>query len=213
MISPPNRGSPQQIRWAPCPRLGQKRRNLALHTGGFSGGRGGFGGRGLLLLGTLEILKETIQSSPRVFIFIDVLDQPPPPPNCPPELLELLQEIVRASPNTPVSYRETTFDNKIMRGFNEVGMPASPTHMDIGIYLEMRLDGGTDPDAMGDELRADIARPVPEDRSVGNNWREGFYLAEWDRSSKHTGFVISVEGIHCFPPFLSPPRLGLPSCS
>lgn len=45
-------------------------------------------------------------------------------------------------------------------------MPASLTYMEIEIYLEiyleMRLDGGTDPDAMGDELRADIARTVPE---------------------------------------------------
>lgn len=50
-----------------------------------------------------------------------------------------------------------------MSGFNEsVRMPASLTYMDIEIYLEMRLDGGTDPDAMGDELRADIARTVPE---------------------------------------------------
>ena len=52
----------------------------------------------------LEILKETIQSLPRVFISIDVLDQPPP--DYRPELLELLQEFVRASPNTPVSLTE-----------------------------------------------------------------------------------------------------------
>ena len=40
----------------------------------------------------------------RVFIFIDVLDQPPP--NYRPELLQLLQEIVRASPNTRISLTE-----------------------------------------------------------------------------------------------------------
>jgi len=34
-------------------------------------------------------------------------------------------------------------------------MPASPTDMDIEIYLKMRLNGGIDPDAMGDGLRAD----------------------------------------------------------
>ena len=50
-----------------------------------------------------------------------------------------------------------------MRGFNEaVRMPASPTDMNIEIYLEMRLNGSIDPDAMGDGLRADIARTLPE---------------------------------------------------
>lgn len=41
-------------------------------------------------------------------------------------------------------------------------MPASPTDTNIEIYLEMRLNGSIDSDAMGDGLRADIARTVPE---------------------------------------------------
>lgn len=36
-----------------------------------------------------------------------------------------------------------------MRGFCEAAiMSASPTHTDIEIYLEMRLDGSTDPNVM-----------------------------------------------------------------
>ena len=116
----------------------------------------------------LEILKETIQSLPRVFISIDVLDQPPPPPRLPtgaPRVTTRIRSGVTKHSSIP--YRETTFDDNIMSGFNEsVRMPASLTYMEIEIYLEiyleMRLDGGTDPDAMGDELRADIARTVPE---------------------------------------------------
>ena len=38
----------------------------------------------------------------------------------------------------------------------------SPTHADINSYLEMRLNGDTDPNAMDDESRADIIRIVPE---------------------------------------------------
>ena len=33
---------------------------------------------------------------------------------------------------------------------------------DIKSYLEMRLDRDTDPNAMDDELRADIMRIIPE---------------------------------------------------
>ena len=41
-------------------------------------------------------------------------------------------------------------------------IPLNPTHADIMSYLEMRLDGDTDPNAMDNELRADIMRIVPE---------------------------------------------------
>ena len=41
-------------------------------------------------------------------------------------------------------------------------MPLSLSGADIKSYLGMRLDRDTDPDAMDDELRADIMRIIPE---------------------------------------------------
>ena len=41
-------------------------------------------------------------------------------------------------------------------------IPLSPTYADIKSYLEMMLDGDTDPNAMDDELRDDIMRILPE---------------------------------------------------
>jgi len=66
----------------------------------------------------------------RVFIFIGVLDQPPPQlPTGAPRVTTRNRSGVTKHSNIP--YRETTFDDKIMRGFNEaVRMPASSTDMD-----------------------------------------------------------------------------------
>ena len=50
-----------------------------------------------------------------------------------------------------------------MKCFSEaVRIPVNPTQEDIRSYLEMRLDGDTDPSVMDDGLRADIMRVIPE---------------------------------------------------
>ena len=120
-----------------------------------------FGGRGLRVLDIVQILKKTIASLPRVFICIGALGECTAKRRR--ELLESLREIVQISSNMRVflTGRPHT-DNEIRKYFaGAFRMPLSPTHTDIKCYLETRLDGDTDPNAMSDELRADIMRIVP----------------------------------------------------
>ena len=121
-----------------------------------------FGGRGLRLPDIVETLKRAITSLPRIFICVDALDECAAKHRR--ELLDSLREIVRVSPNMRVFLTaRPNIDDEIVRCFVEiVRIPLSPTHGDIKSYLEMRLDGDTDPYAMDDELRADIMRIVPE---------------------------------------------------
>jgi len=120
-----------------------------------------FGGRGLLLRDMVDILKKTITSLPRLFVCIDALDE------CTQhhrrDLLESLREIVVVSPNTRVFLTgRPHIEKEIVKYFSQVvRIPLSPTHGDIKSYLEMRLDRDYDPDAMDDELRADIMRIIP----------------------------------------------------
>ena len=120
-----------------------------------------FGGRAVQLSDLVEMLKTAIASLPEVFICIDGLDECLP--NNRRELLESLQEIVRASPATRVflSGRPHILD-EIKRNFTEaIIMQVAPTIGDIEIYLEMRLDRDSTPGAMNDNLRAEIMRVIP----------------------------------------------------
>jgi len=121
-----------------------------------------FGGRGLLLPGMVDIFKKTTTSLSRLFICIDALDESPSKHRR--ELIESLREIVQASPGARVFLTgRPHIDDEIVRCFSKVlRIPLSPTHRDIRSYLEMRLDRDADPNAMDDELRADIMRIVPE---------------------------------------------------
>jgi len=121
-----------------------------------------FGGRGLRVPDMVQILKKTIASLPRVFICIDALDECTAKRRR--ELLESLREIVQISPNMRVFLTgRPHIDDEIVKYFSgALRIPLSPTHADIKGYLEMRLDGDTDPKAMDDELRADIMRIIPE---------------------------------------------------
>jgi len=121
-----------------------------------------FGCQGLLLSDMLDILKKAIASLPQVFIYIDGLDESPPGSRR--ELLDSLREIIRASSNTRVYITgRPHIDDEIVKFFREaIWIHLSPTHGDIKSYLEMRLDSDTDPNAMDDELRADIMRIIPE---------------------------------------------------
>ena len=121
-----------------------------------------FGGRGLLLPDMVEILNMTITSLQRLFICIDAVDE------CTPKhrrgILESMQEIVRVSPNTRVFLTgRPHINDEIVKHFGEAArMPLSPRKGDIESYLRMRLDSDPDPNAMDDELRADIMKIIPE---------------------------------------------------
>jgi len=121
-----------------------------------------FGGRGLLLPDMVEILKKTITSLPRLFICIDAVDE------CTPKhrrgILDSMQEIVRVSSNTRVflTGRPHINDEIVKRFGKAVRIPLNPPKGDIESYLEMRLDGDPDPNAMDDELRANIMKIIPE---------------------------------------------------
>ena len=121
-----------------------------------------FGGRGLQLSDMADTLKKTISSLPRLFICIDGLDECTSKHRR--ELLESLREIVRVSPGARVFLTgRPHIDDEIMKCFSKaLRIPLSPTHGDINNYLEMRLESDSIPDAMDDELRADIIRIVPE---------------------------------------------------
>jgi len=113
----------------------------------------------------VEILKKTIASLEWVFICIDALDESAPKHRR--ELLESLREIIRVSPNARIFLTgRAHIEHEVVKCFSEaVRIPVSPTQDDIKSYLEMRLDRDTDPDAMDDELRADIMRIIPAEIS------------------------------------------------
>ena len=124
-----------------------------------------FGSCSLGLPDAVEILKSIIAQLAQVFICIDGLDE------CTlrhrRELLESLREIVRESPNTRVFLTgRPHIDDEIMRCFSKaVQISLSPTHRDIKIFLENMLDCDPEPDAMDNELRADIMKIIPEKAS------------------------------------------------
>jgi len=121
----------------------------------------GFGGRAVQLLDLVNILKTTIASLAGVFICLDGLDECLP--NNRRELLESLQDIMRASPTARVflSGRPHIW-SEIKRYFPEAVMiPIIPTIRDIRRYLGVRLDRDTTPGAMDDPLRAEIMRVIP----------------------------------------------------
>ena len=128
----------------------------------FQEGKKEIGGRGLRLTDLMRMLKIAIASPPQVFICIDALDECLPKHL--PDLLKSLKDIVRESPTTRIflTGRPPVLED-IQRYFTKVAViPISPNTDDIRNYLEMRLDGDADLEAMSDNLRADIVRVVLE---------------------------------------------------
>jgi len=123
--------------------------------------KGGFGGRAVRLSDLVEILKATIALLPEVFICIDGLDECVPDNRR--ELLESLQDIVQASPTTRVFLSgRPHIQDEVKKTITEaITIAVIPTIKDIEIYLKMRLDRDTTPNAMDDDLRAEIMRIIP----------------------------------------------------
>ena len=126
----------------------------------FKKGKKEAGGRGLLVADMVQMLRAAIASIPQVFIYIDALDECLPKALL--ELLKSLRDIVRESSRTRVflAGRPHVWED-IQRTFpSAVVIPVIPNADDIKDYLKMRLDRDIKPEAMNDDLRADIVRII-----------------------------------------------------
>ena len=121
-----------------------------------------FSDRGLRLPDMVGMLKTAIKLLPSVYICIDALDESTPESRQ--ELLESLRDIIRESPSTRVLFTgRSHVAEEVKKYFTEaIIVSVSPTENDIKIYLGVKLDRDTEPDAMDDELRKDIMRIIPE---------------------------------------------------
>jgi len=128
----------------------------------FQKGKMEFGGRGPRLADLMGMLRAAIASLPRVFICIDALDEFLPKHL--PELLESLRDVVRECPGTRVFLTgRPHVTEDIQRYFYRVAvMRISPNPDDIRDYVEMRMDRDAEPEAMSNDLRADIVRVILE---------------------------------------------------
>ena len=119
-----------------------------------------FPNRGLRLSDVVGMLKTAISLLPPVYICIDALDECTP--NSRQELLGSLRDIVRESPRTQVLFTgRSHIAEEVKKYFAEaIIVPVSPTEDDIKVYLDARLDGDTEPDAMDNDLRRDIMRII-----------------------------------------------------
>ena len=120
------------------------------------------GGRGLRLADLMGMLRVAIASLPQVFICVDALDECLQ--RCLPELLGSMRDIVRESPTTRIFLTgRPHVTGDIQRYFiKAVVIPISPNIDDIRNYVEMRLDRDPEPEAMSNDLRADIVRVILE---------------------------------------------------
>ena len=128
----------------------------------FQEGKAEFGGRGPRLADMMRLLRIAIASLPKVFICIDALDECLP--KCLPELLESLRSIVRESPNTRIFITgRPHIGEDVRRYFPKTHViPISPNTDDIRNYVEVRLDRDAEPEAMTNDLRADIVGAIQE---------------------------------------------------
>jgi len=128
----------------------------------FQKGQKEFGGRGLRLADLMGMLKIAIASLPQVFICLDALDECLPKHL--PELLESLRDIVQESPRTRIFLTgRPHVGEDIQRYFSKaIVIPICPNPDDIRNYVEMRLDRDSEPEAMNEDLRADIVRAILE---------------------------------------------------
>ena len=117
------------------------------------------GGRPLLA-DLIRMLKSAMASLPPVHICIDAVDQCLPK-NLP-QLLESLRDIARESPTTRIFLTGRPHVREAIQRYfaGVVVIPISPNTDDVRNYLEMKLDRDEDPEAMDDDLRADIVKTI-----------------------------------------------------
>jgi len=120
------------------------------------------GGRGPRLPDIVKML-QAITSSRRTFVCIDALDE------CSAEnrvkLLSSLKQILEKSPRTRIIIigRPHVRDEVEMRLAGRViSVSLGPTKEDIIEYLRIRLEGDQTPDAMDENLAADILEKIPQ---------------------------------------------------
>ena len=124
----------------------------------FLQGKGEVGGRRPLLAELIGMLKTAIASIPRVFICVDALDE------CLPrnlsELLESLKNILHESPTTRIFLTGRPLVRAPIQKYftGAVEIPISPNTDDVRNYLQMKLDGDEEEEAMDDGLREDIVK-------------------------------------------------------
>jgi len=128
----------------------------------FQKAKGEVGGRGPRLVDLMGMLKTAIASLPKVFICIDALDECLP--KYLPELLESLRDIVRESPCTRIFLTGRPHVGDDIQRYipKAVVIPICPNSDDIRNYVERRLDRDSEPEAMTDDLRADIVKVILE---------------------------------------------------
>ena len=121
-----------------------------------------FGGRGPRLADLMDMLKIVIASLPRVFICLDALDECLP--KYLPELLESLRDLILECPKTRIFLTgRSHVGEDVQRRFPKVVVvPISSNANDVRNYVEMRLNRDDEPDAMNNDLRADIVRVILE---------------------------------------------------
>ncbi|RPA93307.1 ankyrin [Choiromyces venosus 120613-1] len=124
-------------------------------------------GCGLLLPEILEILIKSLSSLKQGFICIDGLDEFPSKSR--PKLWDSLHRVIRECPNTRLFLTgrphihtevETCFQQYVDM------LSVNTASDDIGRYIMKRLEEDTDPDAMDENLRADILRVIQKESSA-----------------------------------------------
>ena len=110
----------------------------------------------------LKILKTAIRQRRRVVICIDGLDESLATHRT--GLLSALQAITQELPNVRLFLTGRPFIRpEVERYFSNVDtIVASPTREDTEAFLRMKLDADPEPDAMDDNLRADILEIIPK---------------------------------------------------
>jgi len=118
-----------------------------------------------LLPDLMRMLKMAVSSIPQVFIPIDALDECLPKDL--PQLLGSLRDIVRESPTTRIFLTGRPHVSEAIRRYftKAVAIPISPNQDDIRSYLEMRLDRDDEPEAMNNDLQAEIVATILEKMS------------------------------------------------
>lgn len=158
--------------------------------GAFRKGKGNIGGRSLALPDLLRILKPVLGLFERVFICIDALDELLPEDRL--EFIEELQWILQESPDVQLFLTGRPHVRaevgKHLAEFSRIVIIRT-TREDIIIYLRMKLEKDTEPDAMNESLKEEIMRSLPgavSETCVG----AATYMF---RLSADTGIKISVS--------------------